>query len=120
MTTPTPNVLPSTDEDSVSELPMLRNGRWHARERPCEMPERIACDAELIPFRSLHRQPHPRHTLHNRLHLRLHTRLHKRASIQVIPCHRPAHGPDLAVPTRVARTRRICGVCQRKAAGVIL
>ena len=40
------------------------------------------------------------HTLHNRLHLLLHTRLHKRATTQVLPCHRPAIGPDPAFPAR--------------------
>lgn len=55
-----------------------------------------------------------------RLHLRLHTRLHKRASTQVIPCHRPAVGPDPTALAPVARTRGICGVCQGKAAGVIV
>jgi hypothetical protein len=54
------------------------------------------------------------------LHNHLHTRLHKRASTQVIPCHRPGVGPDPAALARLAGTRGICGVCQRKAAGVIV
>jgi len=51
---------------------------------------------------------------------RSHLRLRRQASSRVIACHCPAVGPDPPAPARVAGTLVICGVCQRKAAGVIV